>query len=50
MNINTDSLSFLGSGYPLYFSFLRSSIVLLVMCLVSVGELSLVTNNNANDC
>jgi len=50
INCNTNDLSFLGSGYPLFFDYIRYCIYILVIIFVISGVFNLVTNTMASDC
>lgn len=43
-------LSFLGSGYPLYFNFIRYSIIIIGVTFLCSGSQILWQNLSGNDC
>lgn len=47
---NTICLSFLGSGYPLYFHFIKYCITILVIITLTSGEYNLLSNYYGGDC
>jgi hypothetical protein len=49
-SINPTDLSFLGPGVPLFFLFLKSAIILLLMMLVIFSAFALYSNIMSNDC
>jgi hypothetical protein len=50
LGCSVESLSFLGSGYPLYFTFIKSVIVVLSLQMIAVGQYSIISNFLSNEC
>ena len=51
INCDTNDISFLGSGYPLYFVYIKFSVFLLISMSVTNGLYRIITNSeNGSDC
>lgn len=50
LGLELKELSFLGSGYPLYFIFIKSCILILFLYMIPSGFYALVSNSNATFC
>ena len=47
---NTIDFSYLGSGYPLYFNFIKYCVIILFAIFISYGEISLMNNYFGDSC
>jgi hypothetical protein len=47
---NTIDISYLGSGYPLYFNFIKYCVIILFAIFVSYGEISIMNNYYGDSC
>lgn len=47
---NIVNLSFLGSGYPLYFNFIKYCVFIFLILLLTSGDFNLITNWMGKDC
>ena len=51
LNCDTNDISFLGSGFPLYFVFIKFTIILLILMLLAGGLYRILTDSlNGSDC
>ncbi|CAD8055090.1 unnamed protein product [Paramecium sonneborni] len=50
LSVDKEDLSFLGSGYPLYFTFIKNCIFLLCLHLMAAGQFNIISNYQGQDC
>ncbi|CAD8132365.1 unnamed protein product [Paramecium octaurelia] len=50
LSVDKEDLSFLGSGYPLYFTFIKNCIFLLGFHMMAEGQFNLISNYQGQDC